>query len=86
MSVGHAARIFEEAGIPTVVVAVAAFEETLVSMSLPRVLLTPFPMGRPVGLPGNKNQHTRVVTAALKLLAEATGPRTVITLDEDYLG
>lgn len=82
---GHIARAFEENGISTVVIAVEAFKEKLVSMSLPRVLITPFPMGRPMGLPGNSSQHLRVIKEALNLLTEATKSKTVLTINEMYL-
>lgn len=85
MSVGHVARAFEENGISTVVIAVEAFKEKLISMSLPRVLITPFPMGRPIGFPGNSRQHLRVIKEALNLLTEATESKTVLTIDEPYL-
>jgi hypothetical protein len=83
--VGHVARILEEKGIATVVIAVEAFKETLVTMSLPRVLITRFPMGRPVGFPGNSSQHQRVIKEALNLLAEATESKTILTFDEMYM-
>ena len=85
MSVGHVARILEKAGIPTVIIAIEAFEETLLSMSLPRMLLTPFPLGRPIGFPGNINQHIRVVQAALNMLTEAKSINTVNRINESYL-
>ena len=85
MSVGHVARILEEYGLPTVVIAVEAFYDNLLSMSLPRALFTPFPMGRPLGLPGNKSQHRRVLTAALNLLKEAEGIKTTRHFNECYL-
>ena len=84
MSVGHVARILEENGIATVVIAVEAFKETLASMSLPRVLITHFPMGRPIGFPGRSNQHMRVIKEALNLLTEATESK-VVTIEEKYL-
>ena len=85
MSVGHIARAFEESGISTVVIAVEAFREKLVSMSLPRVLITPFPMGRPIGFPGNRKQHLTVIKEALNLLTEATEAKTVLSINELYL-
>ena len=85
MSVGHVARLLEENGIPTVVIAVQSFKETMASMSLPRVLITPFPMGRPIGFPGNKNQQLRVIEAALKLLSEATSSKTISIFPESYV-
>jgi hypothetical protein len=64
----------EEAGIPTVVVAVAAFEQPLRKMALARVLLTPFLMGRPVGPVGDAETQKQVLRAALYLLESARQP------------
>jgi len=66
----------EAAGIPTVVVAVAAFEEPLIKMALPRVLLTPFLLGRPVGTAGDEGTQRKVLFAALDLLESAERPTT----------
>ncbi|MGM0397233.1 MAG: hypothetical protein ACQEP4_09305 [Bacillota bacterium] len=84
MSVGHVARILEENGIPTVIIAVEAFGEQLISMSPPRLLLTPFPMGRPIGRPGNSKQHKTVIKESLKLLESASGCNSVKRLDITY--
>jgi hypothetical protein len=61
----------EAAGIPTVIVAVAAFEQPLRKMALPRVLLTPYLMGRPVGPVGDAGAQRAVLRAALNLLESA---------------
>ena len=71
MSVGHVGRSFESAGIPTVIIAVKAFENRLRSMALPRVLLTRELMGRPLGRPHDKARQTEVLAAALDLLEAA---------------
>ncbi len=84
MSVGHVARILEDNGIATVIIAVASFKDNLESMHLPRVLLTPFPLGRPIGFPNNKAQHIRVIKAALNRLNNVTDPKTVTTINEQY--
>lgn len=84
MSVGHAARLFEEAGIATVIIAVKAFEETLSSMSLPRVLLTDHPMGRPVGPPHAKEYQIEVVSAALSMLDNASKAGTIQLFEGKY--
>ncbi len=68
MSVGHIARVLEENGIATVIVAVQAFEKMLKAMTLPRVLITPHPMGRPLGPPGNSDKQRQVIKTALDLL------------------
>ena len=84
MSVGHAARLFEEAGIATVIIAVKAFEDLLKSMCLPRVLLTDHPLGRPIGPPGDLEYQTRVVSAALTMLAESSKPGTIRNFEGRY--
>ena len=77
MSVGHVARLLEEAGIPTVIIAVNAFRPRIDMMTLPRVLMTPFIMGFPVGPAGNPDRQREVITAALNLLSEAQAAGTV---------
>ena len=67
----------EAAGIPTVVVAVAAFEEPLKKMMLPRVLLTPYLLGRPVGPVGDYQTQRDVLLAALNLLESVQRPSMV---------
>jgi len=67
----------EASGIPTVVVAVAAFEQPLIKMALPRVLLTPFLLGRPVGPVGDVRAQKGVLRAAMDLLASADRPAMV---------
>jgi hypothetical protein len=68
----------EDAGIPTVVVAVAAFEQPLRKMALARVLLTPFLMGRPVGPVGDAEIQKRVLNAALGMLESAQEPTVTV--------
>lgn len=77
MSVGHVARLLEAAGIATVILAVAAFQERLAAMKVPRLVLTPHLMGRPLGMPGNRTQQRAALAAALSLLEDATQPQTV---------
>ncbi|MBC2710041.1 MAG: hypothetical protein HGJ94_03220 [Desulfosarcina sp.] len=74
---GHVARLMEASGIPTVVVAVAAFEQPLKKMVLPRVLLTPYLLGRPLGLVGDAQGQRAVLRAALDLLESAARPAMV---------
>lgn len=70
----------------TVIVAAAAFAERMKMMTLPRVLLTPHPMGRPVGAPGDRTGQRRVLEAALDLLASARSAGTVVMFDGRYGG
>jgi hypothetical protein len=71
VSVGHLVRLLEEAGIATVIVAVRAFQPRLQAMAVPRLVTTPFLMGRPLGLPGDYQGQRRVIDVALHLLATA---------------
>ncbi|MDW7709928.1 MAG: hypothetical protein SCH98_05595 [Deferrisomatales bacterium] len=84
MSVGHVARVAEEAGIPTVGVYVKAFEGVAKEMSLPRVLVTRHPVGRPLGAPGDADRQRAVLLAALELLEKAPANGTVRELEEPY--
>ena len=85
MSVGHLARILESAGFSTVIIAVASFAPTLIRMKVPRALVTPHPMGRPLGRPGDHKKHLRVLSAALDLFDSATNPGDVVEFGEGYL-
>ena len=82
---GHIARVFEAAGIPTVIIASRVFRPTLENMTLPRVVLTPHPMGRPLGAPGDKVRQREVILAALDLLENAQEMGTVVELAGRYL-
>lgn len=84
MSVGHIARAFEENGIPTVIIATKAFRPRLEVMSLPRLVLTPYPMGRPLGAPNNAVGQRQTLLAALDLLETAEVNGTIIELDHPY--
>jgi hypothetical protein len=71
VSVGHIARLLEEAGIPTVIIAVKAFQKRLEAMHAPRLLITPHLMGRPLGLPRDRVRQRQAIEAALDLLETA---------------
>ena len=77
MSVGHIARLFEAAGIATVIIAAAPFQERLAAMHVPRLVVTPSLMGRPLGMPGNHFQQRATLAAALSLLSQATASQIV---------
>lgn len=76
--------MLEEAGVPTVIIACAAFRPRLEAMALPRLVLTPFPMGRPVGAPGDVAGQRKTLLTALDLLASAREGRMVAQLDHPY--
>ncbi|WP_299979231.1 hypothetical protein [Desulfobacula sp.] len=71
MSVGHVARALEEAKIATIVIAVKAFETRMRMMSLPRVLLVPQLLGRPLGSPFDEKLQIDILKTALQLLEKA---------------
>ena len=68
----------------TVVVGVRAFERRLRAMRLPRVVLTPHLMGRPLGAPGDAARQRATLLAALRLLERATEPGTVVEMPGAY--
>ena len=78
MSVGHIARAFETANIATVVIAVKSFETRMKMMSLPRVLLTPELVGRPLGDPFDKIRQKTILKQALALLESALKNGTIL--------
>jgi len=71
VSVGHVARALEAAGLATVAVYVEAFSHYAEAMHLPRTLVTPHPMGRPLGPPGDAARQREVLEAALRLVDTA---------------
>jgi hypothetical protein len=68
----------EAAGIPTVTIAIAAFAAKLTAMQLPRLLLTPFPMGRPLGAPHDHKRQLDVLQTGLSVLETAVTAPTVV--------
>jgi len=80
--VGHFARLLESAGIATVIVAAAAFRPRMEPMNLPRLLLTPHLMGRPLGLPGDLQTQRAILQAAFDLLEAAPAGGTMIEFSE----
>lgn len=84
MSVGHAARVFEQAGLPTVTVMVRVFRPRAETMRLPRTLVTRHIMGRPLGAPHDTERQMAVLRAALNLLEGATSGGVIEELPEPY--
>ena len=84
MSVGHIARAAEEAGIPTVIVATRTFRPRLEVMKLPRLLLTPYPMGRPFGQAGHAAGQRQTLLAAIALLSSAKEGNTILEAQHPY--
>ena len=74
----------EEAGIATVIIAARAFEDHLTPMTLPRVVTTPYPMGRPLGAPGDHQSQRASISAALGLLESAKQVGSLLNLTGSY--
>ncbi len=53
-------------------------------MNLPRTLITPFPMGRTLGAPGDVETQRRVIKTALELLENAQGPGAILDITGKY--
>ena len=68
----------------TVVVGVRAFRTRMEAMTLPRILIAPHLMGRPLGAPGDAVGQRATVLAALDLLERAERGGTVVELPGRY--
>jgi D-proline reductase (dithiol) PrdB len=66
------AFFLERAGIATT--GISLVRENTASLRPPRFLWVSFPLGRPLGVPGEAAFQQRVIRAALDLLAEPSGP------------
>jgi hypothetical protein len=84
MAVGHVSRAIEANGIPTVTIYIAAFRDAAVVMRVPRAAVTAFPMGRPLGPPGNAALQRAVLRDALALLKTAREPGTIVELPHEW--
>ena len=74
------ARVFEEAGLTTV--SIALVREHAEKVKPPRALFVPFPFGYPLGKPNDAEFQHRVIGAALDLLHYEEGPVLVDFPDE----
>lgn len=81
---GHVARLLEAAGIATVILAVRAFQTRLEGMGVARLVITPYPMGRPLGAPGDRDGQREVIMAALRLLEQAQERGTTVAIADPY--
>lgn len=71
MTVSHVARAIEAIGIPTVTIFIEAFLLDAQLLKPARALVTANVMGRPLGLPHQREQQLAVIHAALALLKSA---------------
>ena len=75
---GHIARVFEEAGIPTIAFGVQAFKSRMLPMSLPRLVLTPELMGKTLGRSNDRATQLVYLRDGLDLLENASEGNTLI--------
>ena len=66
------ARVFEDAGLPTV--SIALIKEHAEKVKPSRALFVPFPYGYPLGKPNDAEFQHRVIADALELLQRPEGP------------
>ena len=66
------ATFLESEGIATT--GISLVREHTEQMAPPRFLWVPFPLGRPLGVPGDAEVQLEVISAALALLDEPSGP------------
>ena len=76
------ARHLEENGLPTVVIGSAL--DVVEHCGVPRFVFTDFPLGNPCGPPDRRDIQRAVVSRALRLLEEATAPRTTVRMAFDW--
>jgi hypothetical protein len=79
--VGHLARTFEQAEIPTVAFGIMAFKSRMMPMALPRLVLTPELLGKTLGKPKDKTTQLRYLKAGLDLLENASEGNSVVIMD-----
>jgi hypothetical protein len=76
------ARVIEAAGISTVIVTpMPYFAEAL---GVPRAVGVAFPFGHPLGHAGDRDEQSKVIGEALRVLREARGPGTVEHLSYEW--
>jgi hypothetical protein len=81
VSVGHIARVFEQAGIATISFGVRAFGSRMLPMKIPRLVLTPELMGKTLGRPNDAITQRKYLELGLALLEGAEKGDTFIQLE-----
>jgi len=74
--VSLAARLIEEAGIPTVVIGSA--RDIVEECAVPRFVFVDYPLGNPCGKPFDVASQTTIANTALELLEKAFAPQTTV--------
>ena len=75
-TVSLAARMLEENGIATVIMGCAP--DIVEYVGVPRLLFSDFPLGNAAGRPNDKASQAFTLELALRLLEDATAPRTTV--------
>lgn len=75
-SMALTARYLEAAGVPTVMVGSA--RDIVEEIGVPRLLFVDFPLGYPMGRPGQPDQQRQICAQALDLLEGAWASRTTV--------
>ncbi len=76
------ARHLEENGIATVVIGSA--QDIVETVGVPRFVFVDYPLGNPLGKPGDKAEQLETATTALNLVRFAQGPRTTQRFDREW--
>ena len=72
-------RAIETAGISTISISLS--KDITRKLRPPRALFTGFPLGHPIGFPGQSIRQLRLLRLLLKYLKEIGAPGTLIELD-----
>jgi hypothetical protein len=70
--------LLEEAGIPSVIIAVRAFRRRFEELRVARAILTPYIMGRPLGFPGDNEGQRAILLAAFDFLENSKTGGTIL--------
>ena len=79
---GLVQRVLEASGISTV--ALSMIPELTRAVGVPRLAGISYPMGRPLGRPGDADGQRAVLRATLELLATARGPGSYVELPFEW--
>jgi len=77
--VGLIQRAVEKSGMTTISVSLA--KDITKKILPPRAVSPGFPLGHPLGFPGNENQQLRLLRILLKYLQEIDSPGSLVELD-----
>jgi hypothetical protein len=80
--VGLVQRVLEAAGLPTVTLSM--IPELTRAVGVPRLAGISYPMGRPLGRPGDADGQRAILRAMLELLTTARGPDTYVELPFEW--